>query len=88
MQDLLLRLLRENDLISHKVYQLVQAAPEYQAAAQDYKAVEHRVHAILGDALYDEYVSAFLRLSSCENTAYYAVGLGLRQELARLWLER
>lgn len=86
MQDLLLHLLQENDEISHKVHELVHEAPGYQKALQEYNAVAQQVRAVLGYDLLDAYEAAFNRCSCYESTAYYALGLGLRQELAKLWI--
>lgn len=88
MQDLLLHLLQENDQVSHKVHELVHRSPGYQRAIREYDAVALRVRELLGYELLDAYEAAFLRLAIYENRAFYAVGLGLREEMARLWLER
>lgn len=88
MQDLLLHLLTENEAVAHRVYGLVHALNAYREADAALKVIAGQVRSILGDQLYDAYVAAFLRVGVYENRAYYAVGLGLRQEMAKLWPER
>lgn len=83
MQDLLIRLLWNDSEISSKVYELSHAMPGYQEAVQVYEAVDQEVKAILGFPLYDRYSSALDQLHSYENRAYYALGLGLREQLIR-----
>lgn len=88
MQDLLLHLLQENDEISHKVHELVHEAPGYQKTLQEYNAVARQVRAVLGYDLFDAYETALHCCSCYENTAYYALGLGLREELVKQLVER
>lgn len=88
MQDLLLHLLQDHGAISEKVHQIVQDLPEYRQALHDYETVAGQVRTILGYPLYDAYVSAFLRLGCYEDSAFYALGLGLREELVKLLIGR
>lgn len=88
MQDLLLHLLQENDAISRKVHELAHRSPSYQKALQEYNAVARQVQDVLGYDLLDAYEAAFNRCSCYESAAYYALGLGLREELVKLWIER
>lgn len=88
MQKLLLHLLQENGEISEKVHQIVRQLPDYQQALKDYEIVAGQVRDILGFPLYDAYSSAFMCLNCYEYSAYYAVGLGLREELVKLLVER
>lgn len=88
MQDLLLHLLQENDAISGKVHELVHNSPSYRKALQEYNAVARQVQAVLGYDLFDAYETALHCCSCYENTAYYAVGLGLREELVKQLVER
>ncbi len=83
MQDLLTRLLWNDSEISAKVFELSHAMPGYQEKSQAYDAVAQEVKAILGFSLYDRYVSALMQLCGYENRAYYALGLGLREQLIR-----
>ncbi len=83
MQDLLIRLLWDNSEISTKVCELSRTMPGYQEAAQAYEAVDQEIKAILGFPLYDRYSSALDRLYSYDNRAYYALGLGLREQMIR-----
>ncbi len=82
MQDLLLQLLGPSDELSHKVYELSHAMPGYQEADQTYNALAQQVRTILGSRLHDQYEAALVELCSYEARAYYAIGLGLRRELA------
>ncbi len=83
MQDLLIRLLCDESEISGKVNELSRAMPGYQEAVQAVEAVEKEAVAILGLAFYDRLYSALGLLFSYESRAYYALGLGLREELIR-----
>lgn len=82
MQDLLLHLLRENDEVSHRVYELARTAPGYREAA-----LARRIREILGYELYDAYLCALTPLFRYESRASYAVGLGLRTELTKQLVE-
>ncbi len=83
MQDLLIRLLWNDSEISAKVFELSHTMPGYQEESQTYDAVAQEVKAILGFSLYDRYLSSLMRLCGYENRAYYALGLGLREQLIR-----
>lgn len=88
MQDLLLHLLQENDAVSQKVRQLVHSSPGYQRAVWEYDVVARQVQDVLGYDLLDAYEAALNRCACYESAAYYALGLGLREELAKLWVEQ
>ncbi len=83
MQDLLIRILYDSPEISGKVCELGRAMPGYEEAAQAVEAVEKEAVAILGLAFYDRLYSALGTLFNYESRAYFAVGLGLREELIR-----
>lgn len=83
MQDLLLDLLDNSSVLSPKIYQLSLSMPGYQEAVQAADALEGKVRRRLGFTLYDQYVSAFLRVLSYDVRAAYALGLGLREELVK-----
>lgn len=83
MQDLLLELLDNSSVLSQRIYQLTRTMPGHQEAAQAADALEDKVRGHLGFELYDQYVSAFLRVLSYDVRAAYALGLGLRQELVK-----
>lgn len=86
MQDLLFQLLWGNTDISRKAHALALAAPGYEAAFQTYQAAHQKLQALVGFDALDDYDVAFSRLHCYQNDAYYALGLGLRQELAKLWV--
>lgn len=83
MQDLLLDLLDNGSVLSQKIYQLSHAMPGHQEADQAFNALEDKVRGHLGFELYDQYVSAFLRILSYDVRAAYVLGLGLREELVK-----
>lgn len=85
MQNILLKSLWYNTELSHKVPELSRAMPGYQEAAQAYEAIAKRVEDILGFELYDQYLSAQTRFSNYEVYAWYALGLGLREELVKMF---
>lgn len=87
MQDLLLHLLRENDEVSHRVYELARTTPGYREAALAHEALARRIREILGYELYDAYLCALTPLFRYESRASYAVGLGLRTELTKQLVE-
>lgn len=83
MQELLSNLLCDAPNISEAVCRFCDAIPEYAAAKRDYQAVAGRVAEVVGFDLYDEFQTRLLAYSDYEIRAYYAFGLGLRQELLR-----
>lgn len=85
MQDILLKSLWYNSELSHKVCELSRAMPGYQEAAQAHEALAKQVKDILGFELYDQYTSALMRFSNYETYAWYALGLGLREELVKMF---
>ena len=61
------------------------ALPIWFAEAQrDYDALAEQIQAAAGYDLYDRYFSQLMRYSAYELRAYYALGLGLRKELAQV----
>lgn len=85
MQDIILESLWYSAKLSHKVSELSRAMPGYQEAAQTYEAIAKQVEDILGFELYDRYTSALMRFSNYEVYAWYALGLGLREELVQMF---
>lgn len=65
MQDLL----RENDEVSHRVYELARTAPGYREAALAHEALARRIREILGYELYDAYLCALTPLFRYESRA-------------------
>lgn len=85
MQDILLKSLWYNTELSHKACELSRTMPGYQEAAQAYEAIAKQVEDILGFELYDQYTSALMHFLDYDTFAWYALGLGLRKELVRMF---
>lgn len=82
MQDILSNLWC-SDNIHQAAYQLREALPGFVEAQRDYDALAEQIQAAAGYDLYDRYFSQLMRYSAYELRAYYALGLGLRKELAQ-----
>ena len=82
MQDILSNLWC-NDNIHQAAYQLREALPGFAEAQRDYDALAEQIQAAAGYDLYDRDFSQLMRYSAYEPRAYYALGLGLRKELAQ-----
>lgn len=67
---------------------MAQEAPGYAEALQAYQAAHQKLQAMVGFEALDDYNTTPLHLQRCQNDAYYALGLGLRQGLAKLWVGR
>ena len=83
MQDLLAETLWRNVEIDEAADRIRKALPGSEAAQRDYEALAEQIRAIAGRDLYDRYLSQLIRYSNYEVYAYYSLGLGLREELAR-----
>ena len=83
MQDILSNLWC-SDNIHQAAYQLREALPGIAEAQRDYDALAEQIQAAAGYDLYDRYFSQLMRYSAYELRAYYALGLGLRKELAQV----
>ena len=83
MQDILSNLWC-SDNIHQAAYQLREALPGFAEAQRDYDALAEQIQAAAGYDLYDRYFSQLMRYSAYELQAYYALGLGLRKELAQV----
>lgn len=83
MQDILSNLWC-SDNIHQAAYQLREALPGFAEAQRDYDALAGQIQAAAGYDLYDRYFSQLMRYSAYELRAYYALGLGLRKELAQV----
>lgn len=83
MQDLLAELLWHNVEIDEAADRLRKSLPGFAEAERDYDALEEQVRAALGFDLYSRYSAQLMRYSNYEVRAYYALGLGLREELVR-----
>lgn len=85
MQDILLKSLWYSTELSHKVRELSHAMPGYQEASQTYGAISQQVQDILGFELYDQYSTALMRFLDYDTFAWYSLGLGLREELVKMF---
>ena len=83
MQDLLTELLWQNDKIAEGAYRLCQTLPGWQEAMEDYTSLTEQVRAAVGNELYDQYFAQLIRYTGYEVRAYYALGLGLREDMVR-----
>lgn len=88
MQDLIVQLLWGNTEISRRAHTLAQEAPGYKEAFQAYQAASDKLEAIIGFDALDDYNAIVFRLQDYESDAYYALGLGLREELVKLLIGR
>ena len=83
MQDLLAELLWRSDEITASADRLCKTLPGFQEAEQSYDALAGQICSIVGLDLYDQYFAQLMRFTDYERQAYYALGLGLREELMR-----
>ena len=83
MQDLLTELLWRNVEIDEAAGRIKKGLPGFSEAERDFEALEEQIRAIAGYDLYDRYVSQLMRYSEYEVRAYYSLGLGLREDIAR-----
>jgi len=83
MQDLLSELLWRSEEIDEAADRLCRSLPGFAQAEQEFDDLAKQVSAIVGYDLYDRYFSQLMRYSAYELQAYYALGLGLRKELAQ-----
>ena len=84
MQDLLSELLWRSEEIDEAADRLCRSLPGFAQAEQEFDDLAKQVSAIVGYDLYDRYFSQLMRYSAYELRAYYALGLGLRKELAQV----
>ena len=83
MQDLLAELLWRSEEIDEAADRLCRSLPGFAQAEQEFDDLAKQVSAIVGYDLYDRYFTRLTRCTSYEAQAYYALGLGLREEIAR-----
>lgn len=83
MQDLLTELLWHNDAIDNAAVQLRQSMPGFLEAQRNYNSLAGQIRERAGHELYDEYFAQLMRYSGYEVFAYYSLGLGMRQEIAK-----
>ena len=83
MQDLLAELFWDHEEISERADQLCRTIPGYFEAKQRYEDMAEKIQAIVGYDLYDEFFTQLMRYTNYEVCAYYAFGLGLREDVVR-----
>ena len=83
MQELFSKLLWDNPDLCQTAERLRETLPGFQEAQREYNALAEQVQAAAGYDLYDRYFTRLTRCTSYEAQAYYALGLGLREEIAR-----
>ena len=83
MQDLLAELLWHNVEIDEAAGRIRQALPGFAEVQQTYDALSDQLREAAGPSLYDQYFTQLIRYTNYEVQAYYSLGLGLREEIAR-----
>lgn len=86
MQELFAELFWENTEITEKAARLCESLPGFDAAQQEYEETAAKVRELVGYQLFDRLQQQSLRCTGYEVRAYYALGLGLREQVVR-WLE-
>ena len=81
MQDVVLDLLCRSPEVLESISKFLPTIPAYQAAQQDFYATAEREK--VGAELFNRLEDQFLTYTNYEVRAYYAFGLGLREELIR-----
>lgn len=83
MQNLLAELFWKPEEVTQRADQLCQTLPGYPEAKQEYDDVAEKIQAIVGYELYDQFFTRLMRYTNYEICAYYAFGLGLREDVIR-----
>lgn len=83
MQELFAELFWENEEISHAVACLCEKVPGYRSAQAEYDRLVSQVREIVGFELCNQLLERLTEYSRYEEYAYYAVGLGLREQVVR-----
>lgn len=83
MQELFTELFWESEEIPEKAARLCGALPGFDAAQRDYVEITKRIQSLVGYPLYDQFEQRFLRYTGYEVRAYYALGLGLREQVVQ-----
>ena len=83
MQELLAELLWKNGEVDEAAARLRETLPGFSEAERDYDSLSTQIRDRLGPELYDRYFAGLMRYSEYEVRAYYSLGLGLREEMAR-----
>jgi len=83
MQDLIAKLLWDNEKLHQTAAQLCEEQPGYLEAQQQYDKTAEKVQALIGYELFDQFFSQLSCCNSYEVRAYYSLGLGLRGDIIR-----
>lgn len=83
MQELLAQMLWNSEDVHTAAAQLCENLPGFQEAQRQYDETAGQVQALIGYELFDQLCEQLSRCSSYEVRAYYSLGLGLREALAR-----
>lgn len=83
MQNLLAELFWKPEEITRGADQLCQTIPGYFEAKQEYDDMAEKIQSIVGYDLYDQFLTRLMRYTNYEVCAYYAFGLGLREDVVR-----
>ena len=83
MQDVVLDLLCRSPEVLESISKFLRTLPAYQAAQRDFYATAEQVREKAGPELFSRLEDQFLTYTNYEVLAYYAFGLGLREELVR-----
>lgn len=83
MQDVVLDLLWRNPEVLESISKFLRTLPAYQAAQRDFYAAVDQVREQVSPELFDCLQDRFFTCTNYEVCAYYAFGLGLREELIR-----
>jgi len=83
MQDLIAKLLWDNEELHKAAAQLCEGQPGYLEAQRQYDKTAKKVQALIGFELYEQFCSQSNCCNSYEVRAYYSLGLGLRKDVAQ-----
>ncbi len=83
MQDVVLDLLWRNPEVLESISKFLRTLPAYQAAQRDFYAAVDQAREQVSPELFDCLQDRFFTYTNYEVCAYYAFGLGLREELIR-----
>lgn len=86
MQELFAELFWKNEEVPHAVFCLCESLPGYRSAKQECDKIIAQVQEIVGYELCNQLLERMAEQNRYGEYAYYAVGLGLREQAVR-WLE-
>ena len=83
MQNLITELLWRNTEVDEAADRLRKTLPGYEQVQGEYEALAEQIRAAVGYELYDRYFTHLSRYVNYDVLSYYALGLGLREELVQ-----